>query len=69
MKSVPLPAGRAVSSSGKRKASTVKMDKSVLDGPAMGKTMSQKSDGAPPKSATNFRKGRVIPRSADDRMR
>lgn len=69
VKSVPLPAGRAVSSSGKRKASTVKMDKSVLDGPAMGKTMSQKSDGAPPKSATSFRKGRVIPRSADDRMR
>lgn len=69
VKSVPLPAGRAVSSSGKRRASTAKMDKSVLDGPAMGKTMSQKSDGAPPKSATSFRKGRVIPRSADDRMR
>eukprot|EP00435_Cladocopium_sp_Y103_P022145 s3554_g5.t1 len=69
VKSVPLPAGRAVSSSGKRKASTVKVDKAALDAMTMGKTMSQKSDGGPPRSATSFRKGRVIPRSADDRMK
>eukprot|EP00434_Breviolum_minutum_P005239 symbB.v1.2.004618.t1/scaffold255.1/size249928/8 len=76
-KSMPLPGGlggRSTAASGKRKAATVKMGPetiSALDdasGPMMGKSWSHKSsDGGPVRPASSFRKGRAIPRSADDR--
>lgn len=68
--------GRAATNPGKRRAMTVKADKlsfaasdlSPTGSLTMGKTFSQKSDSTPPRPASSFRKGRAIPRAADERM-